>query len=186
MAIIIRLALSVGMVCFFTSLSFSADAKYIGAEKCKKCHKKEKNGAQYPKWQEGPHSKAYETLASNTAKIVAKASGVEGDPQKSPKCLECHVTAYGVDAAKLDSTYKITDGVGCESCHGPGSLYKKKKVMKDKDLSVAAGLIIPDEKVCTKCHNDKSPTFKEFNFEERAKKIAHPIPEGGRSSDKKE
>jgi hypothetical protein len=29
--------------------------------------------------------------------------------------------------------------------------------MKDKKLAVENGLIVPDEKVCKKCHNDKVP-----------------------------
>ncbi len=38
------------------------------------------------------------------------------------------------------------------------------------------GLIIPDEKVCKQCHNEESPTFKEFNFKEYVAKIAHDDP----------
>jgi hypothetical protein len=71
--------------------------------------------------------------------------------------------------------------VQCESCHGPGSEYRKKTVMADQKKAVAAGLVLPekDEKVCTKCHNKDSPTWdaaKGFDFEAAKKKIAHPIP----------
>ena len=48
--------------------------------------------------------------------------------------------------------------------------------MKDKQKAVAAGLIIPDEKTCIQCHNDKSPTYKEFDYKKFYAKIAHPIP----------
>jgi len=38
--------------------------------------------------------------------------------------------------------------------------------MKDRDASVAAGLLIPDEATCMGCHNAESPTFSgEFDFE---------------------
>ena len=67
--------------------------------------------------------------------------------------------------------------MGCESCHGAGSEYKSMKVMKDREASVAAGLVIPTEETCTGCHNDKSPTFKGFDFAEYSAKIAHPNPE---------
>jgi len=37
-----------------------------------------------------------------------------------------------------------------------------------------------DQKICTQCHNDESPTWdpaKGFDYEASKKKIAHPIPE---------
>ena len=42
----------------------------------------------------------------------------------------------------------------------------------------AAGLVLSadDGKLCEKCHNSESPTFKGFNFEERWEKIQHPVP----------
>ncbi len=56
--------------------------------------------------------------------------------------------------------------------------------MKDRKLSIENGLnpiLVEDgsaEKLCLTCHNEESPTFKEFKFKERWEKIAHPIPEG--------
>ena len=44
------------------------------------------------------------------------------------------------------------------------------------DTFVANGLQIPDEKTCINCHNDKSPTFKGFDFDEYYAIIAHPNP----------
>jgi len=49
-------------------------------------------------------------------------------------------------------------------------------------IFVAMGMWEPDkdEKICTACHNDRSPTWdaaKGFDFEARKKDIAHPIPE---------
>jgi len=150
--------------------------KFIGAAGCKMCHKSEKSGAQYPKWLEGPHSKAYEVLASDEAKAAAVAAGIEGNPQEADACLKCHVTGHGAPAEMFGKKYAVTDGVGCESCHGAGSGYKGKKVMKDHAASLAAGLIMPTEAQCRSCHNEESPTFEEFNFEEAVKTIAHPTP----------
>jgi hypothetical protein len=50
------------------------------------------------------------------------------------------------------------------------------KIMKSRELSLANGLIIPDEKVCLTCHNEKNPFHKPFNYKEAVAKIAHPIP----------
>ena len=151
------------------------DPQYVGSAKCKVCHKAEKRGEQYPKWEAGPHSKAYEVLASDEALEAAKASGID-NPQTSDKCLKCHVTAFGVAAELKAESFDRTEGVGCEACHGPGSEYKSLKVMKDRETALAAGMIIPNEETCIGCHNEESPTYKEFKFDEYSKQIAHPIP----------
>ena len=151
---------------------------YVGAGGCKMCHKSEKKGNQFGQWEASKHAKAYATLATPQAKEIAKKKGI-ADPQKDGKCLKCHVTAHGVDASLIEGKkYKIEDGVQCESCHGPGSLYKKRPIMKDRKAAVAVGLIIPDEKTCKQCHNEESPTFKSFKYEEMVAKIAHPYPKG--------
>jgi hypothetical protein len=68
-----------------------ADNHYVGASKCKNCHKSDKGGAQYVHWTESKHAKAFEALASDAAKEAAKELGIE-NPQESEKCLKCHVT----------------------------------------------------------------------------------------------
>jgi hypothetical protein len=157
------------------------EPQYIGVAKCKSCHKKELIGNQYEEWQKSKHAKAFETLKSEKALEYAKATKIEGPPSESGECLQCHATAYGLKPEQVaKKPLKISDGVQCESCHGPGSKYKKKKTMSDRDKAVAAGLVIPDEKTCTGCHNDKSPAWdpeKGFDFEEAKKTIAHSIPE---------
>lgn len=153
--------------------------EFVGVGKCKMCHKSEQAGEQFKIWSESAHAKAYETLASETALKIAKANGIE-NPQEDDTCLRCHVTAHGVDAKFLGTKYAKEDGVGCESCHGPGGDYYKKSTMEalvaGTQDPAEVGLIMPDEKVCITCHNDKSPTYTAFKFDEMVKKIAHPIP----------
>jgi len=142
-------------------------------------------GNQYDVWQESKHAKAIETLGTPEAIALAAEKGID-DPQKSDECLQCHLTGHGVDADLLDKGFKSGLGVECESCHGPGSLYRVASVMNASkfkadpqgtlDTFIANGLIIPDEKTCIKCHNENSPTFKGFDFEEFFAKIAHPNP----------
>ena len=164
----------VAIVALLSAPAF-AERGYVGVDACKMCHKKEKTGNQHGSWSESKHAKAFETLGSDKANEVASAKGI-ANPQEAPECLKCHVMASGVDASLLGKKYKVEDGVGCESCHGPGKDYKNIKIMKDRDQAVANGLIIPTEDVCKKCHNEESPTYVEFNFEERAAQIAHPNP----------
>ncbi len=149
---------------------------YLGVDGCKLCHRSEAKGNQHGKWQEGPHSKAHETLAGEKAKEHGQDQGIS-EPQNAEACLVCHVTAFSAPAERKARTYKIEDGVGCESCHGPGSAYKLIPIMQDREKSIANGLLIPDEATCVRCHNDKSPTFKSFNYEEMFEKIAHPNPQ---------
>ncbi len=159
----------------FSVAAFGANHKYVGADKCKMCHKTAKQGNQFGIWQASAHAKAYATLAGDTAKAVAAKMEIT-DPQKSDKCLVCHVTAFGVADSLKDSTLTMAEGISCEACHGPGSDYKKISIMKDRAKAIEAGLIIPDEKTCVKCHNETSPTFKPFVYKERLAQIAHPIP----------
>lgn len=152
--------------------------QFLGVDGCKTCHKTEKSGDQYGKWMASSHAKAFEVLGTEEAKAAAAKAGVEGNPQEADACLSCHVTGHGAKAEMFDAKYKKEDGVGCESCHGAGSGYKAKKTMEDHALSVAGGLVVPTEALCKTCHNEKSPTYKAFNYEEAVKKIAHPTPEG--------
>jgi hypothetical protein len=153
----------------------AADHAFIGAVKCKMCHNKPEKGGQYDKWLATPHAKAFEVLGSEKAKAIAAEKGI-ADPQKADACLKCHVTGHGAAAALLTDKYSAAEGVSCESCHGAGGDYWKMNVMKDRALSVAAGMVLPDEKTCTRCHNAESPTFKAFDFATFSAKIAHPDP----------
>jgi len=159
-----------------SGLVFAQGHKYIGVKKCAMCHKSEKKGNQYGQWFSTKHAKAYETLGTEEAKKTAEGAGVTGNPQEAGECLKCHITAYGVDAGLLGSKFNKEDGVQCESCHGAGSDYKKMSTMKDREKSIAAGLVIPNEKVCVKCHNSDSPNFEGFSYDEYYEKITHPKP----------
>ena len=122
----------------------------------------------------------FATLASEASMKIAKEKGIE-DPQKAAECLSCHVTAYGVDAALIGEKFDMANGVSCEACHGGGADYYKsatmKGLIKGEIEAASVGLIKPDEKLCVGCHNEKSPTYKEFDFEKMVAKIAHPIPD---------
>lgn len=162
----------------------AAEQGYVGVKKCKMCHKKAEDGDQFGQWQSSAHAKAYEVLASDDAKAKAKGLGID-NPQTSPECLKCHATAFPVMANIATEKITLEEGVSCETCHGPGQGYQKKKTMQgisDGTIDGASlGLIKPDEKVCAQCHNSDNPFDPGFNFEEAYKKIAHPRPSGSAS-----
>jgi len=156
--------------------------KYVGSKKCKMCHNKV--GETFDKWSKGPHAKAFETLKSDKAKEIAKEKGIE-DATKAPECLKCHVTALAhlKDTKKVDKKFPMEMGVQCEACHGPGGDHQKARMKaksKIKADELPAGLdgemAMPDLGLCVSCHNEESPTYKEFKFGERLEAIAHMHP----------
>jgi len=103
----------------------AGDHAFIGAEKCKMCHK-----VQYNSWTETTHAKATDAAKAST------------DREFSADCLKCHAT--NADEALA--------GVQCEACHGAGADYKKMSIMKDVEQATANGLVIPTQEVCNGCH----------------------------------
>ncbi len=165
----------------FSFTTIAQDFGYIGAEKCGMCHKSDKQGEQLKIWQGSKHANAFKTLQTEKAKEIAKGLGIE-DASKSEKCLVCHASGYNVEAKLLDKKFSVEDGVQCETCHGPGSEYKSMKIMKDQAESVKNGLVVwanaaEIEKMCVTCHNEKSPTYKPFDFAKKYEAIKHNIPE---------
>jgi cytochrome c5 len=134
--------------------------EYVGDKKCKICHKKD---GIHPSWLETKHAKAWDAL--------------KPEDQKNKECVACHSTGTTAKG-------ELLTGVQCEVCHGPGSDYKKKKIMEDQKASVANGLLIPDENTCKSCHNENVPeefrAKEKFDFEKmmatgiHAMKLAEP------------
>lgn len=159
---------------------------YVGVKNCKKCHNSPRKGAQYKAWTDAKHSQAFLVLGTPKALEIATAKGIK-DPQKAKECLECHVTGYGEAADKFEATYSDSAGVGCESCHGPGSGYNKSSMMKDirakKTDGKAQGLVHPTKEVCAKCHNERATGGKFVNWPADSAKIAHPIPAGAETAE---
>ena len=163
---------------------------FISARKCKSCHGKELMGDQYATWGKGLHRHAFDTLDSPESLALAKTLGLESPPSEAPECLACHITAFGVPADRIWKPLAPADGVQCESCHGPGRDYRKKKIMDDLDHARSKGLWNPDGEhgICQRCHNQASPTFDPrrytledgstagFDYAQALERIAHPIP----------
>ena len=160
---------------------------YVGVKSCKMCHKKDDGGNQFGKWEATSHAKAFEVLGTPKAKEAGAKAGV-ADPQQSGKCLQCHSTAYDFTETKQTDTIPVEEGVSCESCHGAGKNYKSKEMMKNREECVKNGMIYPANKNCTKCHNEKSPSWNPekyttkdgkkvgFDPEQAYEKIKHPDP----------
>jgi hypothetical protein len=112
------------------------EAAFVGTQTCIGCH-----ADPGTVWQGTRHSHAYATLEK-----VHKQYDLD--------CIRCHV--IGVDApggvCRVDQVKGRTD-VGCESCHGKGSLHAD-------DPNVAIAVKKPAEATCLHCHTvENSPAF---------------------------
>lgn len=65
-------------------------------------------------------------------------------------CGDCHDVQFESWAEGAHARRKPP--LDCEHCHGPGSEYEPKSVMKDPVKAKAAGLVMPDKAFCAKCH----------------------------------
>lgn len=155
--------------------------RYIGADRCRNCHRAEESGDQHGVWLENRHAKAFETLASDAAKKYAQERGI-ADPQKAEECMKCHDTGFGMGRRELHRSFKANLGVQCESCHGPGENHQKARLAAAaaeeapaKFTVIPAGEMITaiDQKTCLQCHNDQSPGFKPFCFYKSVAVIRH-------------
>jgi hypothetical protein len=89
---------------------------------------------------------------------------VKVEHEYDPECVACHVIGlnYFTGFETMESTPALK-GVGCESCHGPGSSHKETQ-------SIDYGKV--DVENCEICHNDEhSPNFE---FKDYWQKIKHP------------
>ncbi len=120
---------------------------------------------EYVTWtQDDPHSKAYEVLSNDQSKAIASRLGLRA-ANTAKICLDCHTD--NVPDKRRGERFQISDGVGCESCHGGAenwiSTHHNALVVSHAD-NVAAGLY-PTENVseradlCLACHLGNSDKF---------------------------
>jgi Tfp pilus assembly protein PilV len=116
-----------------SSSAYAGDHEYVGADKCKMCHK-----VQYASWEGTKHAKATEVAKASTERAF------------SADCLKCHATNSSEEMA----------GVQCEACHGAGADFKKMSIMKDLEAAKANGLVIPTQETCNGCHTGEDHSKK--------------------------
>jgi hypothetical protein len=158
------------------------DAKYVGSEKCKKCHE-----SAYAVWKaeiQGDdgyvrsHARAYASL------VNAKRPALR---HYDAECVRCHVTGFGyLTGFKNETETPILKDVGCEVCHGPGSAHLKDnydvklnklmnpyKTQPNETPQQKQQRINALDQFCQRCHDtDNDVHWKIDKWE----KIAHPEP----------
>jgi len=149
-----------------------ARPEYTGIRVCVACHRGPGRGYQASKWRVSAHASAHAVLATSGAAVIARGMGVLGDPTTAPECLKCHATGYLDPSGGVRDSYAVSDGVGCEACHGAGSAYSADAVMRDRESARDAGLVTPSRQTCLACHGNAHG--KPFDYEEALAQIAHP------------
>lgn len=117
------------MLSFFCAAAAMAgdgeNDKHLGVASCagSTCHGSTRPFAdsrirqdEYFVWQrKDAHARAYDTLRSSRSQAIARKLGI-GDAATAPRCLVCH--ADNVPAAQRGERFQLSDGIGCEACHG--------------------------------------------------------------------
>jgi hypothetical protein len=109
------------------------------------------------RWQEassptGAHSRAYAILSEPRSEQIAKRLGL-ASATTAPMCLGCHSET----APSKGPRFQVSDGVGCEACHGGAANWIDVHKLGNHQASVAAGLIPLENPrvragVCLDCH----------------------------------
>lgn len=112
---------------------------------------------EYIVWEEqDPHSGAYKTLLTDESQRIATNLGL-GRAEEAGLCLDCH--ADNVPVERRAKGFQISDGVGCEACHGGAVNWLGRHISgaADHAANLASGLYPAEDpvaraKLCLSCH----------------------------------
>jgi len=145
----------------------SEPVKYIGPGSCAatSCHGSVKPIAgsrilqnEYSTWiLQDKHSRAYQVLTGEVGERMARILKLNSTAEQSPKCLACH--ALNTTPEQRGRPFEISEGVSCESCHGPASAWLGPHTTRDwpHEKSVALGMrdtrnVIHRTELFLECH----------------------------------
>ncbi|MGE5615749.1 MAG: multiheme c-type cytochrome [Bacillota bacterium] len=156
-------------------LPYQLNAKHIGVVNCASslCHGsvspwKDSNILQneYVIWSrvDKHSSKAYQVLFNERSRRIATNLGLARPAYEEKICLDCH--AENPPPALRGERFKVSDGIGCEACHGPAEHWIATHVEANATHAdnVAHGLYPTNEPVaqarlCLSCHFGNKDKF---------------------------
>jgi hypothetical protein len=105
----------------------------------------------------GAHARAWRVLTQPRAQAIVQRMGIAGAAQSAPVCLGCH--ADPAPAGQRGARFQVSDGVGCEACHGGsgGWIASHYVVGATHALNIGRGLVALDDPKaranrCLDCH----------------------------------
>ncbi len=157
------------------------EAKFVGTETCGNCH-----AAALKVWQATGHSHAFQTLVDDKNPTLR---------QFDPECVMCHTVGFkyrtgfydppvGANANQAKKHNEKLFNVGCESCHGPGSMHANDPnnkaylpLINPIKLNNPNGPVLLD-RFCQSCHDIENDVHwgQKKPFAQSWEKIAHPEP----------
>lgn len=112
---------------------------------------------EYRIWsQHDKHAQAYKVLQNAQSKSIAAKLGI-ADATKAKECLDCH--ADNVASSVRGPKFQITDGIGCEACHGGAEAWIKSHTdtQATHEKNLQSGMYPTEDPVaraelCLSCH----------------------------------
>ena len=109
------------------------------------------------------HARAYQTLLSDRSKAIARKLGLP-NAQGAKICLDCH--SDNVPPAQRGTKFQLSDGVGCEACHGGAEKWLESHTEPGVSHAdnLANGMLGTEDinvraQVCLSCHLGTSKQF---------------------------
>jgi YVTN family beta-propeller protein len=129
---------------------------YVGQAVCGECHAPGSTGSECSIPPVPAHEHAWVALADEKSTEIAALSGIFVPPASSVICLGCHAAAAEEGPRWTEKTFDATDGVQCETCHGPASLHvaHHRQVAGNAPSPNRAVLRHVDRLVCSTCHRE--------------------------------
>jgi hypothetical protein len=144
--------------------------QYLGAGYCAQCHSNGPAGlytddyvllTEHKTWLEkDKHSLAYKKLTEPRAARMGALLNIK-DVAADVRCLNCHAANVPKDQRE-EETFRITDGVSCDACHGPSSGWilphslKKWRTTPMEEKEKAGMIDVRDPakraRMCASCH----------------------------------
>ncbi|MGJ8693602.1 MAG: cytochrome c family protein [Thalassotalea sp.] len=109
------------------------------------------------------HAQAYQTLLTPASKKIADKLGL-AKAHQAKVCLDCH--ADNIQKTQQGEKFQLSDGVGCEACHGGGEHYisSHTNTKLARDEKILNGLLAIDRpqvraNICLSCHLGNKDKF---------------------------
>jgi hypothetical protein len=158
-------------------------AKYVGSERCGSCHVQA-----YKIWESSKHAHAFASLVKSERPTLRQFDG---------ECIVCHTVGFEHPTGYSDKKNSgkrdtLLQNVGCESCHGPGSLHENNPndrtlyaLMNPYKSKPGEGKRAEKQRrnhldnFCQKCHDVDNDVHWGKRPWAEWDKIAHPSPRNG-------